>query len=381
MLQISSYQSEGEWLMTKYAKRITLIVAMVLMVPSASLGVASPALAAPSGIFSIFADCPLAAIRASGALPGHAECAFHQVTSGEVAIGSMKVPINQTITLQGGFVPTGNPANEAEYFDYPAEGGESISKTELEVPGGLPSLIDCREIKGWGFRERVERDRCRAFSFNGRTTGVTATAEIVANAENPSIYNEFALVREEGTAIIFPIRVHLKNQFLGSSCYIGSESSPLQLHLTTGATSPPEGFKSIHGALGETNTLGEDGHEMISVTGDSLVDNTFSAPGVEGCGESFSPIIDPILDGKLKLPSPAGYNTVILTGTASLTGYQEVEAIEQEQAEAEAKKKQEEAEMKKKQEEAEAKKKQEEAERRHWGHWPHWQPARGNGYR
>ncbi len=359
--------------MTKYAKRIILIAVMALMAPLASLRIASPALAAPSGIFSVFADCPLVAFRATGLPPGSLECAFHQVTSGEVAIGSMKVPIDQTVTLQGGFVPTGNPENSAEYFDYPAEGGESISKTELEVPGGLPGLIDCREVGGWGLRERVERYTCQALSFNARTSEVTATVEGVANASNPVIYNENAINKEEGTGITFPVRVHLKNPLLGNSCYIGSESSPLQLHLTTGATSPPEGFESIHGVRGDPSTPEEDGHELILVTGDSLVDNTFSAPVVEGCGETFSPIIDPLLDSKLKLPSGAGHNTAILNGLAYLAGPEEVEAVEKLQAETEAKKKQEEAEAKK-QEEAEAKKRQEEheAKRRHWPHWHHW---------
>ena len=111
---------------------------------------------------------------------------------------------------------------------------------------------------------------------------------------------------------------------------------------------------------------------MLRTTGNSLVDNTFSAPAAEGCGESFSSIIDPLLDGKLKLPSPDGYNTAILNGTVYVASVEEVEANE---------KLQEETEAKKKQEEAEARKKQEEAEGRHRGHWPHWQPAGSNWYR
>ncbi len=221
----------------------------------------------------------------------------------------MEVPIAQTVTLQGGFIKTGNPENEREFFSFPAEGAESLSKTELEVPGGLRSLIDCGAIKGWGFRERFERDTCRVSSFFNRTMRVTATVELAASVKNPVTFNEPATAREEGTAAIFPIRVHLKNPFLGNACYIGSESSPLELRLTTGATSPPEGFKSIHGKLGKPETLEETVNgqalSMLRVSNDSLVDNTFSAPAAEGCGESFSPIIDPILDGMVKLPSPS----------------------------------------------------------------------------
>ncbi len=377
--------------MFQHAKRMTLVAVMASMVPLVSLGAASPpaVAAAPGGIFSVFADCPLAAFRAAGVPPDYAECAFHQITSGEVAIGSMVVPIDQTITLQGGFTHTGNPENEAEYFEIPPEGGESISKTELNVPGGLPGLIDCREINGWGLQERVERDRCRAFSFNGRTTGVTATAEIVANVESPPIYNEFALVREEGTALTLPVRVHLKNPFLGDSCYIGSEAHPLELHLTTGATSltsPPKGWKSIHGTLGEIREETEKELSVLLLVGDSLVDNTFSAPGAEGCGEVFGTkgVLDSALDAKVKIPNNPGENTAILTGIAKATEPANLEALEKIQ-ETETKKQQEEAEAKRKQEEAEAEKRQEEHEtkRQHWGHWPHWhtQPARGNGDR
>ena len=370
--------------MFTHAKRMTLVVAMALMVPVASLGVvSSPAVAAPGGVFAVFAHCPLAAFRALGIPPGAAKCGFHQLTSGELVIGSMDVPIDRTITLQGGFIKD-NPEDGNEYLAYPAEGAESLSKTELAVPGGLSGLVDCGEIKGWGSRERYEQYACRALSFFDGTNGVTATIESAASATNPLIYNEYNTIEEEGTAVTFPVRVHLKNPFLGASCYIGSEASPLQLHLTTGATSPPEGFKSIHGALGQVETLEEDGLLTVRTTGDSLVDNTFSAPVAEGCGESFSSIIDPILDSMVKLPSPAGHNTVILTGEARLATAEHVETDEKYQAEVEAKKQQEEVEAKKKQEE-EAKKRQEELEakrthRKHWGHWPRRQAVHGQAH-
>ena len=357
--------------MTDYVKRIMLMVAMALVVPLGSLGGASSAQATPGGVFAVFADCPLAAIRALGVPPGRALCGFHQITSGELVIGGMDVPIDRTITLQGGFIPT-NPETEIEFFGYPPENGESLSKTELNVPGGLPGLIDCREIQGMGFWEKFERGECVVLSFYGRTAGVTATIEAVAGTAHPLVYNERSLAHEEGTALILPIRVHLKNPLLGSGCYIGSESNPIELDLTTGATSPLPPNKSIHGAEGNTETLEEDGLLTARDVGNSLVDNTFSAPTAEGCGESLASIIDPILDRKIKLPSEDGYNTAVLTGVGQLASAEEVGTSEKIQAETEAKKKQEEAEAKKKQEEAEAKKKQEEAERRHRRHWPHW---------
>ena len=242
--------------------------------------------------------------------------------------------------------------------------------------------MDCEELKGKGIWEIVERGACRAI-FDNKVTGVTATIEQVANATNPAILNMKALGLQENTAAItLPMRVHLKNPLLGNSCYIGSEASPIELHLTTGTTSPNPPNKPISGKRGTPETLEETigGHEleMLRISENSLVDNAFSVPTAEGCGEFFSFIIAPLIDAKLKLPSEDGNNTAILDGPLNASNAEEVEANEKYQAETETKKQQEEAEAKKKQEEAEAKKRQEEleAKRRHWGHWPHWQPAR-----
>src|ERR1700682_491602 len=103
-------------------RRRTLIATLALMVPLAALGVASPATATPKGIFSVFSDCPLK-------VPNLSLCTISKTTSGEFILGTSKVPINQTITLQGGAIKTGNPANGREFFLLPAADGNSLSKT------------------------------------------------------------------------------------------------------------------------------------------------------------------------------------------------------------------------------------------------------------
>jgi hypothetical protein len=273
---------------------------------------ASPAMAEPTGIFKVFKECPTEN-------PAVTLCSVDTTSSGEFKLGETTVPINKNIVQQGGFVPTGNPENEREFFGLPAKNGESLSKTELNVPGGLLDFIKCEEIKGSGEIETFFRELCKK-TFEHGVTEVTATTELVANAKNPVLFNEFALATEKGTAITLPLRIHLKNALLGNSCYIGSEAEPLELHLTTGATSPPKGFKSIHGKLGKTETLEEviKGNElsMLRVTGNSLVDNTFPAPKVYECGEFFfiKGFLDSLVEGKLKIPNKAGENTAILNG-------------------------------------------------------------------
>jgi hypothetical protein len=297
----------------RYVKRLTLIVTASAML--ASFGVASPAQATPKGIFSVFSDCPLGTFKALGISPEVAKCSFNQTLSGEVAIGTAKVPINQTITLQGGAIPVG--ASEVEYFLLPGADGATFSKTELNVPGGLLNIVNCEDIKGSGIFEILERATCKAI-FENKTTGLTATTESVANTKNPALLNEFNLNEEVGTAITLPVRVHLKNPLLGNSCYIGSEAHPINLHLTTGATSPNPPNVSIHGKLGTAETLEEKGQLMLRIKNNSLVDNSFSAPVAEGCGEFFSFIIDPIVNSKLGLPSENGHNTAILNGTLNV---------------------------------------------------------------
>jgi hypothetical protein len=297
--------------LTGIRRRTLVMAAMALIVPVTALASASPAMAEPKGIFAKFKECPTE-------IPGLSICTYNVSSSGEFKIGNTSVPINKNIIQQGGGIKF-NPANGAEFALEPAKNGESISKTELNVPGGLTGLIKCEEITGSGPVETYFRELCKKTLEHG-VTEVTATAETVANEKNPAIFNSRNLIEEEGAAITLPLRVHLKNTFLGNNCYIGSESSPIELHLTTGETHPPAGFKSIRGKLGEAVTLEE--NELVSdhITDNSLVDNDYAAPGTEGCGEveifgyKVKGFLDSLVNGKIGIPNKAGENTAILNG-------------------------------------------------------------------
>lgn len=297
----------------RFGRKRKLVVAMSIAA-LAALALASSAMATPKGIFSVFKTCPTT-------MPGVTLCSFAQTTSGEFTIGKTTVPINKTITLQGGAIPTGNPENPKEYFLVPATDGNSLSKTELNVPGGLLNLINCTEIKGEGLFEKLERASCKAIFENG-TTGVTATTELVATTTNPAILNLVALSTEEGTALTLPLRVHLKNPLLGNNCFIGSTTHPIQLHLTTGKSG------TLTGSRGEAETLEEKEQVMLRLFENKLVDNTYTAPTSEGCGEFFSFLIDPILDAKIGLPSPAGKNKAVLNGELKAASVEAVIASE-----------------------------------------------------
>ena len=114
-------------------KRTLAIATVSLVVPLLALGSAAPAMAQPKGIFEVFKECPteLAGLSESGEIL----CSVDRTTGGEVAIGKTKVPIEREIVQQGGFANF--PESEVEYFGLAAKNGESLSKTELNVPGGL----------------------------------------------------------------------------------------------------------------------------------------------------------------------------------------------------------------------------------------------------
>jgi hypothetical protein len=290
-----------------------MIVVMGLTVALGALGVASPALASVKGIFTPFAECPIGS-------PGVEKCFNSQIATGEFKIGTTTIPINKTITLQGGGIPT---EFQLVYVLAPAKDGNTLSKTELKVPGGLSGLVNCTEIKGEGAIEKAERKACEEI-FENKITGLTATPELVASEHNPAIVNLGALLFGQGAAVTLPIRLHLNNPLLGSGCYIGSAASPIQLNLTDGTTNPPLPNKPISGKVGRVEQEREGEFQVLTFFENSIVDNAFAAPGVEGCGGSASSIIDPIVDKRIGLPSEAGHNTAILNDTFRAVAASEV---------------------------------------------------------
>jgi len=271
-----------------------LVVAMALL---ASLALASSAMATehhPKGRFAPFVQCPLSN-------PATELCTVANTTSGEFTVGKRSVPINKTITLQGGLHE--NAASELEFIA--AENGVTLSKTPLYVPGGLFNIV-APEWLNKEAKEKFEK------TINEGITGVTATTELAKPASAIKL-NTTNLIFEEGVALQLPVKVKLDNIFLGSGCYVGSESSPIVLNLTTGKTSPPEPNKPIHGSAGKLEILEEGA--LVILSGGSLVDNAWAAPGAHGCGGPFfESVVDAAVNAELGLPAAAGHNTAILNG-------------------------------------------------------------------
>jgi hypothetical protein len=282
-----------------------LIGAAAVALMAAAVGAAS-ATATPKGEFAVFAQCPTSNTELSGCLASRTE-------SGYFKVGKQEVPIKNTQTLQGGLINTEPGFKEL----VAALNGETLTKTPQNVPGGLADLVRCEEIEGSGLLEDLLRTACKTVFENG-LTGVNATAELAVPASSVVLNLTHALSRS-GTALKLPIKVKLENPLLGEECYIGSNANPIELELTTGTSG------SLEGSKGENKSKAEG--EIQVVEDSKLVDGTFSAPGVTGCGGLLSFLLDPIVNNKIGLPATSG-NAAVLGGTVELAGIEFVRESE-----------------------------------------------------
>jgi hypothetical protein len=258
----------------------------------AALVLASTAMAAshnPKGEYAQFNECPLNRATIT-------DCVYSVTAGGSFTIGTKTVPIVNPVTLQGGFEGEGE---EVQF--YGAENGDTLSKTPQPVPGGLLGITAPtwwpKFIQDW-FNNQI----------NEGLTGVNATVELTGPTKgltNIKLSTENLLIRK-GTALGLPVKIHLANAILGSGCYVGSEGSPLQINTTTGKSG------SLEGAVGKLEF--NKAFTITTISGGRLVNNTFTAPGANGCGGIFSFLIDPLVNSILGLPAGEGKNSAILEG-------------------------------------------------------------------
>jgi hypothetical protein len=252
-----------------------------------SMAPAVPTLAAshhPKGEYAPFAECPLSVKTLT-------DCVYSLSTKGGFTVGSEELPLINPLILQGGFEGGGD-----EVIFHGAENGETLSSAPQplvglfggELPASWPQFL-----QDWfeaGVRE---------------SGGIIATVELAVPASEV-VLNTEALLLEEGTALGLPVKIKLKGKVLGSHCYVGSASEPLQLKYTTG---PSGALNGSSGTLTFNRSM-----TMSTIAGGRLVDGTFTAPGASGCGGLLSNFVDPLVDSTFALPSQRGQNTAVLEG-------------------------------------------------------------------
>jgi hypothetical protein len=252
--------------------RNKLLAAMVAAITTPALAASAAQAEKPAPPYEQFAGCPSPTEN-----PNVDGCIRTDITGGHFQMGSKDVPISNPMVLVGGGTATGE-------FIYNSEGG--LKPVKQKVPGGVVGLTGLT----WLFEY-----------FGSEALTLYAVTEL-AGEPNPF-----------GDPVTLPVKVHLTNPggLLGSSCYVGSNSNPIQLNLTTGTTSPPPPNQPITGTEPEPSF---DEFGIIHFNNGTFVDNSFAAPGAHGCWLwfGFFPInIDFAVDLQSGLPSAAGTNETV----------------------------------------------------------------------
>jgi len=276
------------------------IVAAMLVFALAMLAFATSASAELTGAYTRFQQCPWTT-------EGVARCAYSLTTGGEVVLGSKAVPIKNSVVLQGGYSAAITEGEEVGYEKFfAAKNGVTLEEVAQPVPGGLVGLVPPESspplIKGL-----VEA------AVENKLTGVDSVLQLARPASEIRV-NENHLAAGGGVGLKLPVKVHLENPFLGSSCYVGSSGSPIKWGLRMDTTEPPKPNEPITGNPGETEYL-EEGRivELFDVV---VVDNAWSAPGPTGCAGALAFLVDPIIAAQLG-STEAGHNTAILKASFS----------------------------------------------------------------
>ena len=284
----------------------------LLAITCATLGLAGMAQAKLVEPFTKFQYCPYTNIEVK-------KCLYAVTESGEVKLGSKTVPIEQSVLLQGGF---GTPNKETKISKfYGATGGKkTLAEVPQNVPGGLAGIVpDASSPK---LVKKLIK-----FFFENSLTGLSSTLQLAGTPDKIEI-SESNMSRKENLAMKLSVKIHLENPFLGSKCYVGSDSSPITWNLTSGATAPKEPNKTIEGSAGKISFL-EEGL-ILRLDENSLVENNWSAPKATGCGGILSFLVNPIVNSSAGLPAAAGKNTAILNNTIEITTPFAIKLIDEE---------------------------------------------------
>jgi hypothetical protein len=222
----------------------------------------------PAPGYGQFAGCP----DPKTENPAVTSCVTSTITGGNLHLGNKETKLTSPITLSGGTGP------ELGTLYYNSKGG--LSKAKQKVEGGVIGLT--------GLTWLAEFLGIEALTLY-------ATAELAGTVNIQDVEH-----------LTLPLKVHLENStgVLGSKCYIGSTTSPINLHLTTGTSGKLTGKAPTY--------VYDFEKEILHANNGTFVDGTFTAPGASGCTLTlfgFIPIsINGVINATSGLPAGSGVN-------------------------------------------------------------------------
>lgn len=252
---------------------LSLVAAMAALF---ALVASSASARTPAAPYGAFAGCP--SPEENPAVEG---CYTSTIKSGHFKMGNKNVPIEKPMILSGGFDFFGKVTSS------PAGG---LTKVKQKVPGGVIGLTGLTWLT-----EFLGSDALTLY----------ATTELAGAPSSPL-----------EPPVTLPIKVHLENStgVLGPKCYVGSNSNPIVLNMIVGTTNPPPPNTPITG-VPPTFAGDESRPGVVLANNATFVDNSFSAPGANGCVLTlfgFIPVsINGLINAQSGLPAPAGTNETV----------------------------------------------------------------------
>jgi hypothetical protein len=180
----------------------------------------------------------------------------------------------------------------------PLAGTSALLSTKPDlIPGSLSSILGCPSTNS------VVQTICQKIPSTPGGNQVYALAQQVGNLRNFALFSWTQ-----------PVKFTLINPLLGSNCSIGSDAFPVVLNPQLsvgpggGLTVANDPFPTVHPDI-----------LVLTLTGALATDNTFTAPGVTGCGPggANNVLVDEALDAGAGVPSASG-NSLTLNGTFGL---------------------------------------------------------------
>ncbi|MFB9834488.1 hypothetical protein [Actinoallomurus acaciae] len=280
--------------MSPSRKMAGIVVAGAAATFAALLPAGSASAATLNGAWAPFTRCPVddpAMLAADGTNVTNTCLATHS-SSGSITLG------NTTATTGATDLQLGVVSGSSLSLVSPSGGG--LVSDSVKIPGGLLGLMCPSNVP-------VITQICRQLTDN-TLNNVIATVQPAGSPKDFSLLNGLG----SGSPIItLPVKIHLQNPFLASTCTIGSDSNPILLK-PKNVTAPATALTRFDG----NGTTDENGDLLrIDLSGASLTDDSFAVPGATGCGGLG--LLDAAVNLKTGLPAAAGKNKLVLNSAST----------------------------------------------------------------
>lgn len=279
-------------------KRTRVAVAGAVTTLAALIPAGSASATTLNGAWAPFSRCPVddpAMLAADGSTATDLCLASHS-SSGSIKLG------NTSVTTGASDLQLGVISGSTLSLTSPSGGG--LVADSAKIPGGLLGLMCPSNVP-------LITQICQKATDN-------TLNNVIATLEPAGAPSDFSLAAGLGSGepiLTLPVKIHLRNPLLASTCTIGSNSHPILLkpkNLTTPATD----FTRFDGNGTRDPANGD--LLRIDLSGAAQGDDTFAVPGATGCGGLG--LLDVAINLKTGIPSPAGANNLVLNSASTFLG-------------------------------------------------------------